>query len=63
MGTLATRTIRKFNAKLEDWNAYVERFEQYLGANDIVNAVKQHTMLLSICGTSTYTLLCSLVAL
>ena len=41
---------------------YTERLEQYFEANDVVSAVKQRAILLSICGASAYQLIRDLVA-
>ena len=42
-----------FNPSNEDWRAYVERFEQYCIANDIVDDGKKRAVLLSVCGAKT----------
>ena len=42
------------NTSNEDWRAYVERFEQYCVANDIVDDGKKRAVLLSVCGAKTY---------
>ena len=55
-------TLSDFDSEREDWTSYTERLEQYFEANDVVSAVKQRTILLSICGASTYQLIRDLVA-
>ena len=42
---------------------YVEQLECYFIANDVANAIKQRTILLSCCGASTYSLIRSLAGL
>ena len=51
-----------FDSDMEDWTSYTERLEQYSEANDVVSAVKQQAILLSICGVLTYQLIRDLVA-
>ena len=55
-------TLSDFDSDREDWTSYTERLEQYFEANDVVSAVKQRAILLSICGVSTYLLIRDLVA-
>ena len=55
-------TLSDFDSDREDWTSYIERLEQYFEANDVVSAVKQRAILLSICGASTYQLIRDLVA-
>ena len=55
-------TLSDFDSDREDWTSYTERLEQYFEANDVVSAVKQRAILLSICGASTYQLIRDLVA-
>ena len=55
-------TLSDFYSDREDWTSYTERLEQYFEANDVVSAVKQRGILLSICGASTYQLIRDLVA-
>ena len=46
----------------EEWTSYCERLEQYFLANDVNSAEKQRTILLSVCGSSTYQLIRNLLA-
>ena len=55
-------SIGEFNSGVEDWASYTERLEQYFAANDVEDADKQHAILLSGCGASTYQLIRDLVA-
>ena len=55
-------TLSDFDSDREDWTSYTERLEQYFEANDVVLAVKQRAILLSICGASMYQLIRDLVA-
>ncbi len=50
-----------FDESAEQWATYIERFEQFVSANDILDE-KWVTVLLSVMGSSTYGLLWSLVA-
>ena len=45
----------------EDWAEYVERLEYYFSANDIVDD-KKRSVLLTVCGKTTYKLIRSLLA-
>ena len=55
-------TVGEFTADQEDWQAYVERLQQYFAANDVDDAAKQRAILLSSVGSSTYRLLRNLMA-
>ena len=46
----------------EDWGQYCERLEFYFVAHDITDEVKKRATLLSVCGASTYKLICDLVS-
>ena len=46
--------ISEFDDSREDWTSYTERLQRYFTANDVDNADKQHAILLSACGLSTY---------
>lgn len=50
-----------FDESAEQWATYIERFEQFVAANDIAEE-KQVAVLLSVMGASTYGLLRSLIA-
>ena len=45
----------------EDWLSYAERLQEYVAANDIDAATKQHAFLLSLCGAETYQLIHNLI--
>ena len=62
--TFATMPIGKidaFDEANDDWNAYVERMEQYFIANEI-DEDKQVAVMLSLMGNKTYGLLRNLAA-
>lgn len=60
MATLGT--IESFNPSIEDWNAYSERFEQYVIANDIKDEKKIVATFLTTIGSKTYNVLRDLLA-
>ena len=53
--------IATFNTTVESWTSYCERLHFYFDANDIVDLGKKRSILLTVCGPSTYQLLKSLV--
>jgi len=57
--SLAIGKIEPFDDGLEDWPTYVERVEQYFVANNVADD-KRVASLLSLIGSRTYGLLCSL---
>ena len=59
----AHRQIVQFHGDPKPWTSYLEQSECYFVANDVVDARKQHAILLSCCGASTYSLILSLAAL
>ena len=64
---LATRmatlgSIESFNPSLEDWNAYSERFEQYVIANESKDEKKIVATFLTTIGSKTYNVLRDLLA-
>ena len=60
--TMATHgKIANFNSTVELWTSYCERLHFCFDANDIVDLGKKRSILLTICGPSTYHLLKSLV--
>ena len=60
--TMAThRKIATFNSTVESWTSYCERLHCYFDANDIVDPGKKRSILLTVCGPSTYQLLKNLV--
>ena len=50
---------REFDPTSEDWESYAEQMKHYLFANDVKEA-KKVPVLLSTCGTATYSLIKSL---
>ena len=64
---LATRMAAGFG-KIEeyefsqDWEQYVERLTFYFEANDVTSDEKKRAILLTVCGSSTYRLICDLFA-
>ena len=54
-------TIATFNSTVESWTSYCERLHFYFDANDIVDSGKKRSILLTVCGPSTYQFLKSLV--
>ena len=48
--------IDEFNVK-DDWPQYIERLGHYFSANDISDAGKQKSILLSVVGADTYKLM------
>ena len=60
MATLGS--IESFNPSLEDWNAYSERFEQYVIANEIKDEKKIVATFLTTIGSKTYNVLRDLLA-
>ena len=60
--TMATHgKIATFNSTVESWTSYCERLHFYFDANDIVDPGKKRSILLTVCGPSTYQLLKNLV--
>ena len=55
-------TIGEFKAEEKEWSLYVERMQHYFAANDITSMEKQWSIMLSVCGASTYKLMSSLFA-
>ena len=53
--------IGKFNQALENWEAYIERMEQYFVANEVILDAKK-AILLNTCIPSTYSTVRSLAA-
>ena len=48
-------SMKAFNAQVDDWSIYVERLQHYFIANDVTDAGKKRSILLTVCGTPTYT--------
>lgn len=66
MATLFGR-VDAFDDKTETWEHYTERLGHYFDANGIGdespgNKAKRRAILLSVCGTKTYKLMCNLLA-
>ena len=55
--------IGSFNPTVEDWTAYAERIEHYFLANGITDATKKRSILLTVCGPTTYQLIRDLLPL
>jgi len=55
--------LEHFHGRQEDWDSYEEYLQQYFMANNIKEAEKQRTILLSACGQNTYEVIHDLVAL
>ena len=54
--------LGEYNPESDDWTEYVEQMEHFLAANDTEAKPKKKAILLSSCGTKTYSLIRSLVA-
>ena len=54
--------IGEFSSQQEMWDAYLERLELYFAANDITDDTKRRAILLTVCGPTTYSLICNLAA-
>ena len=55
-------TLKTFDPEVDDWQIYIERLKHYFIANGVTDAGKKRSILLTVCGPSTYKLLRSLVA-
>ena len=53
--------IKPFNPAVDDWTIYQEKLKFYFSANGITDAKKKRSILLTVCGDSTFKLLRSLV--
>ena len=60
MATLGS--IESFKPGSEDWNAYNERFDQFVISNDIKDEKKMVATFLTTIGSKTYNLLRDLLA-
>ena len=49
--------VGEFKESEKSWTQYVERLDQYFLANEITDEDKQRAILLSVCGSKTYSLL------
>ena len=54
--------IGEFDQALKNWEAYIERMEQYFVANEVTSNAKKKAILLSTCGPLTYSTIRSLAA-
>ena len=54
-------TMKAFNAQVDEWPIYVEWLQHSFVANDVMDAGKKRSLLLTVCGTPMYKLLRSLV--
>ena len=55
-------SVKPFNPAADDWPSYADRLKHYFNANDVTDAGKKRSILLTVCGGPTYRLLRSLVA-
>ena len=53
--------IKPFNPAVDEWAIYQEKLQFYFVANGIEDALKKRSILLTVCGDSTFKLLRSLV--
>ena len=53
--------LPEYDGNTEDWTVYIERLKHYFIANDIKSDKKQRSLLLSVCGVSTFKLIQSLL--
>jgi len=60
--TMATYgKVKAFNPKADDWEVYEEQLRFFMVANNITDAAKKRSILLTVCGDHTFKLLRSLV--
>ena len=55
-------SVGLFDRETDNWKSYRGRLQQFFMANEISDKVKQSAVFLSVCGSATYQLICSLVA-
>ena len=53
-------TVKPFNEQSDDWPTYIERLIHYFIANDVQEEAKKRSILLTVCGATTYKLIRSL---
>ena len=53
--------VSMFDLSTQDWTTYTERMKHYFVANDVTDADKKHSILLSACGPATYKVIRNLV--
>jgi len=55
-------SVSQFDSKKEDWTSYIERMRHYFIANDVGDAGKKKSILISSCGPKTFRLIRSLLS-
>ena len=61
-GEMATHgAVSTFDPNMEDWTTYTERMKHYFVANDVTDADKKRSILLSACGPATFKVIRNLV--
>ena len=60
MATALFGHIGEFDSESDDWTQYIERLEHYFIANEVNDANKQKSILISVCGPKAYKLMRSL---
>lgn len=53
--------LPEYDGNSEDWTVYAEQLKHYFIANDIESEAKQRSLLLSVCGASTFKLIKTLL--
>ena len=53
--------VSTFDPNMEDWTTYTERMKHYFVANDVTDADKKRSILLSACGPATFKVIRNLV--
>ena len=54
-------TVSTFDPSKEDWTSYTDRMKHYFVANDVVDAGKKRSILLSACGATAFKIIRNLV--
>ena len=54
-------TVSMFDPSTEDWTTYTERMKHYFVANNVTDADKKRSILLSACGPAMYKVIRNLV--
>jgi len=54
--------VDEFCEDIETWDVYIERVDEYFAVNDTNEESKKRSILLSVCGSKTYNLVCNLLA-
>ena len=55
-------SVGEFALGKETWLSYAERLDQYFLTNNLQAHEKKRAILLSVCGASTYQMICNLVS-